>query len=82
MSSQDIAWQGELDRRSSAIETTTPNVASGRPAARRNQHVPAAQRRAIHSQRVAALRDMLAIAQPTVPETDLAAPTRPAWRES
>ena len=33
-----------------------------RPATRRNQHVPAAQRRAIHAQRVAALRDMLAIA--------------------
>ncbi|MFP5517267.1 MAG: IS6 family transposase [Alphaproteobacteria bacterium] len=33
-----------------------------RPATWRNQYVPAAQRRAIHVQRVAALRDMLAIA--------------------
>lgn len=33
-----------------------------RPATRRKQHVPAARRRAIHVQRVAALRDMLAIA--------------------
>jgi transposase-like protein len=32
-----------------------------RPATRRNQRVPAAQRRAIHVQRVAALRDMVAI---------------------
>ena len=33
-----------------------------RPTARRNQHVPAARRRAIHVQRVTALRDMLAVA--------------------
>ncbi|CAO3437685.1 Integrase, catalytic region [Azospirillum endophyticum] len=33
-----------------------------RPATKRKQHVPAARRRAIHVQRVAALRDMLAIA--------------------
>lgn len=33
-----------------------------RPATRRKQHVPAARRRAIHVQRIAALRDMLAIA--------------------
>ena len=33
-----------------------------RPATKRKQHVPAAQRRAIHIQRVAALRDMLAAA--------------------
>jgi putative transposase len=33
-----------------------------RPATRRKEHVPAARRRAIHVQRVAALRDMLAIA--------------------
>lgn len=33
-----------------------------RPATGRNQHVPVAQRRAIHAERVAALRDMLAIA--------------------
>lgn len=33
-----------------------------RPATRRNQHIPVAQRPAIHVQRVAALRDMLAIA--------------------
>ncbi|WP_376967755.1 IS6 family transposase (plasmid) [Azospirillum sp. A26] len=33
-----------------------------RPATRRNQHIPAARRRAIHVQRVAALRDMLAVA--------------------
>ncbi|WP_286192305.1 IS6 family transposase [Roseomonas genomospecies 6] len=33
-----------------------------RPSTRRRQHVPAARRRAIHVQRVAALRDMLAVA--------------------
>ncbi|WP_406567481.1 DDE-type integrase/transposase/recombinase [Azospirillum canadense] len=33
-----------------------------RPATRRKQHVLAARRRAIHVQRVAALRDMLAVA--------------------
>ena len=33
-----------------------------RPATRRKEHVPAARRRAIHVQRVAALRDMLAVA--------------------
>ncbi len=33
-----------------------------RPTTRRNRHVPAARRRAIRVQRVAALRDMLAIA--------------------
>ncbi len=33
-----------------------------RPATRRKEHVPAAHRRAIHVQRVAALRDMLAVA--------------------
>ncbi|WP_377811131.1 DDE-type integrase/transposase/recombinase [Azospirillum sp. A29] len=33
-----------------------------RPAPRRKQHVPAARRRAIHVQRVAALRDILAVA--------------------
>ena len=33
-----------------------------RPATRRKQHVPAARRRAIHVQRIAALRDMLAVA--------------------
>jgi len=33
-----------------------------RPATRRNQPVPAAQRRAIHVQRFAVLRDMLTIA--------------------
>ncbi|HYF90143.1 IS6 family transposase [Azospirillum sp.] len=33
-----------------------------RPATKRKQHVPAARRRAIHVQRVAALRDMLAVA--------------------
>jgi transposase-like protein len=33
-----------------------------RPATRRKQHVPPARRRAIHVQRIAALRDMLAIA--------------------
>ncbi|OYD82921.1 DDE-type integrase/transposase/recombinase [Azospirillum brasilense] len=32
------------------------------PATRRKQHVPAARRRAIHVQRDAALRDMLAVA--------------------
>ena len=32
-----------------------------RPATRRKEHVPAARRRAIHVQRVAALRDMLAV---------------------
>lgn len=32
-----------------------------RPATKRKQHVPAARRRAIHVQRVAALRDMLAV---------------------
>ena len=32
------------------------------PATRRKQHVSAAHRRAIHVQRVAALRDMIAIA--------------------
>jgi transposase-like protein len=33
-----------------------------RPATRRKEHVPAARQRAIHVQRVAALRDMLAVA--------------------
>ncbi len=33
-----------------------------RPTTRRNRHVPAARRRAIHVQRVAALRDMIAVA--------------------
>lgn len=33
-----------------------------RPATRRKQHVPAARRRAIHVQRIAALRDMIAVA--------------------
>ncbi|WP_084165291.1 DDE-type integrase/transposase/recombinase [Skermanella stibiiresistens] len=33
-----------------------------RPATRRKEHVPAARRRAIYVQRVAALRDMLAVA--------------------
>lgn len=33
-----------------------------RPATQRKQHVPAARRRVIHVQRVAALRDMLAAA--------------------
>ena len=33
-----------------------------RPATRRKEPVPAARRRAIHVQRVAALRDMLAVA--------------------
>jgi putative transposase len=33
-----------------------------RPATRRKEHVPAACRRAIYVQRVAALRDMLAVA--------------------
>ena len=33
-----------------------------RPATRRKQHVPVARRRAIHIQRVAALRDMIAVA--------------------
>ena len=33
-----------------------------RPATQRKEHVPAARRRAIHVQRVAALRDMLAVA--------------------
>ncbi|GLR77432.1 IS6 family transposase (plasmid) [Azospirillum oryzae] len=33
-----------------------------RPATRRKQHIPAARRRAIHVQRVAALRDMIAVA--------------------
>jgi len=33
-----------------------------RPATRRKQHVPAARRRATHVQRVAALRDMIAVA--------------------
>ncbi|EWY35939.1 hypothetical protein N825_32075 [Skermanella stibiiresistens SB22] len=32
-----------------------------RPGTRRKEHVPAARRRAIHVQRVAALRDMLAV---------------------
>ncbi len=33
-----------------------------RPTTRRKQHVPAARRRAIHVQRVTALRDMLTVA--------------------
>jgi hypothetical protein len=33
-----------------------------RSATRRKEHVPAARRRAIYAQRVAALRDMLAVA--------------------
>ena len=33
-----------------------------RPATRRKEHVPAARQRAIYVQRVAALRDMLAVA--------------------
>ena len=33
-----------------------------RPATRRKEHVPAARRRATYVQRVAALRDMLAVA--------------------
>ncbi|MGF7212781.1 hypothetical protein GGE65_007416 [Skermanella aerolata] len=32
-----------------------------RPATRRKEHVPAAQRRAIYVQRITALRDMLAV---------------------
>ncbi|MBF5095618.1 hypothetical protein F1643_15455 [Azospirillum sp. INR13] len=53
-----------------------------RGSTRRNQHVSAAQQRAIHIQRVAALRDMLAVAQPTAPIAGRSAPNRQSWRES
>jgi putative transposase len=45
-----------------------------RPATRRKEHVPAARRRAIHVQRVAALRDLLAVARPATFGLRLPAP--------
>ncbi len=55
--------RGKIDRSWYVDETHYDEVRDFlRPAARRKQHVPAARRRAIHVQRVAALRDMLAAA--------------------